>query len=484
MPPRRSSRSTEGDTLAQLRGPQGGGIPAGAGADHDYVVGVAHAERQVYLPLATATGAAHVRLRPYASPRMADDDELKRTPLEAEHVALGAKLGPFAGWHMPIEYAGALAEHRGRARARRAVRPHAPGEGRGRRTGRARRCCKGSSRTTSPRSAVGEAQYNLVLNEGGGVIEDLIVYRLDPMRYFVVPNAANTHRVLQILGDAERPKTAAPDVPPGLVLPGRAGAGCSGHRRCAICSPRPADLAFMQCAESEYPPPSRHRDPVGLYGRDRASSCSRIRTSRVDLWRTLVDGGGTVRRGAVRARRPRRLAAGDGLPALRTGPVRVLDRVRGRAVVGGRVGQGRVPRAGGAAAGSGTRGCPSRLRGLRMEERRHIPRAHYPVFVGDQLIGEVTSGTFSPLLQTGIALAYLWPGDVADVGDRGRGGHPRPPRGGARSCDRRSWTGARARRASSRPPARSPRRRPARTGRCGRAGRAPGATPGPSPWRP
>ena len=59
---------------------------------------------------------------------------------------------------------------------------------------------------------------------------------------------------------------------------------------------------------------------------------------------------------------------------------------------------------------------PSRLRGLRMHERRHIPRAHYPVFVGDQLVGEVTSGTFSPGLGTGIALAYVWPGDVVELG--------------------------------------------------------------------
>ena len=61
-------------------------------------------------------------------------------------------------------------------------------------------------------------------------------------------------------------------------------------------------------------------------------------------------------------------------------------------------------------------GVPSRLRGLLMEERRHIPRAHYPVFQADQLIGEVTSGTFSPVLQKGIGLAYLWPADAADVG--------------------------------------------------------------------
>jgi aminomethyltransferase len=52
-----------------------------------------------------------------------------------------------------------------------------------------------------------------------------------------------------------------------------------------------------------------------------------------------------------------------------------------------------------------------------MHERRHIPRAHYPVFVEDRVVGEVTSGSFSPLLQTGIGLAYLWPGDVVGVGD-------------------------------------------------------------------
>jgi aminomethyltransferase len=52
-----------------------------------------------------------------------------------------------------------------------------------------------------------------------------------------------------------------------------------------------------------------------------------------------------------------------------------------------------------------------------MHERRHIPRAHYPVFAADKVIGEVTSGTFSPLLQTGIGLAYLWPADVAELGD-------------------------------------------------------------------
>jgi aminomethyltransferase len=71
-----------------------------------------------------------------------------------------------------------------------------------------------------------------------------------------------------------------------------------------------------------------------------------------------------------------------------------------------------------------------------MHERRHIPRAHHPVLDGDKLVGEVTSGTFSPLLETGIALAYLWPSDVATLdrelevdirGRRGKATVVRPP---------------------------------------------------------
>ena len=123
---------------------------------------------------------------------------LQHTPLEAEHRALGAKLGPFGGWSMPIEYAGALKEHE-------TVRE---------RVGLFDLTHLGKVDVTGPgalgllqrvvtndvsRAAVGEALYNLVLNEGGGVIEDLIVYRLDDERYFVVPNAANAQRVLQIL---------------------------------------------------------------------------------------------------------------------------------------------------------------------------------------------------------------------------------------------------------------------------------------------
>jgi aminomethyltransferase len=61
-------------------------------------------------------------------------------------------------------------------------------------------------------------------------------------------------------------------------------------------------------------------------------------------------------------------------------------------------------------------GLPSRLFGLRTRDRRHIPRAHQQVFANGGPAGEVTSGTFSPLLGVGIALAYLSPADAFDEG--------------------------------------------------------------------
>ena len=177
------------------------------------------------------------------------NEQLRHTPLEAEHQALGAKMGPFAGWNMPIEYAGALKEHE-------AVRE---------RVGLFDLTHLGKVEVTGPgamgllqsvvtndlaKAAVGEALYNLVLNEGGGVIEDLIVYRLGPERYFVVPNAANAQPVLQILEEKPADGPRPPDVPPGLVLPRGAGAAVGAVMQRLF--PEAADLAFMRCVESEF----------------------------------------------------------------------------------------------------------------------------------------------------------------------------------------------------------------------------------------
>src|SRR3990170_4050680 len=100
------------------------------------------------------------------------DPNLRHSPLDDVHRRLGAKLAPFGGWLMPIEYAGTLAEHR-------AVRE---------RVGLFDLSHLG-------RVAVGRAQYHHLLNERGGVEEDLFVYRLGEERWFAVPNASNKDAV-------------------------------------------------------------------------------------------------------------------------------------------------------------------------------------------------------------------------------------------------------------------------------------------------
>jgi aminomethyltransferase len=337
--------------------------------------------------------------------------ELKRTPLESEHRRLGAKMAPFAGWQMPIEYEGALAEHR-------SVRTHVglfdlthlgkvevvgPG---------ALGMLQGLVTNDLSRAGVGDALYNLVLNDGGGVIEDLIVYRLGEDRYFVVPNASNAPRVLRMLEEEKS------DEPLHLMYHQDwcflAVQGPASRDVMADLFPQATELGFMHCYEAEY-----HRRPVIVtrsgYTGEVGFELFTYQDIAEDLWRELL--------GSVRASGggPCGLAARDVLRLEMGYPLYGQDLFEAstafEAGLGWAVAMDKGEFRGRAALlRQQEEGLPSLLRGLRMHERRHIPRAHYPVFVGDQLVGEVTSGTFSPGLGTGIALAYMWPGDVVALG--------------------------------------------------------------------
>ncbi len=115
---------------------------------------------------------------------------LRRTPLYERHVAAGARLVPFAGWEMPVQYEGVIAEHK-------AVRNDAGVfdvshmgeieiEG-----PTAAELLQGVLSNDISRLEEGDAQYTLLTNEAGGIIDDLIVYRMGPHRYLLVVNAAN-----------------------------------------------------------------------------------------------------------------------------------------------------------------------------------------------------------------------------------------------------------------------------------------------------
>jgi aminomethyltransferase len=115
---------------------------------------------------------------------------LQLTPLHDRHIALGARMVPFAGWEMPVQYSGVIPEHR-------AVRSD---------SGVFDVSHMGEVEVEGPRAAEllqsmlsndldkiepGQAQYTLLTNESGGIIDDLIVYKLDDFRFLLIVNAAN-----------------------------------------------------------------------------------------------------------------------------------------------------------------------------------------------------------------------------------------------------------------------------------------------------
>ncbi len=115
---------------------------------------------------------------------------LLRTPLHERHVAAGARMVPFAGWEMPVQYEGVIQEHR-------AVRTDSgvfdvshmgeiEVEG-----PRAHDLLQSLLSNDLDRIGVGAAQYTLLTNEHGGIIDDLIVYRIDEFRYLLIVNASN-----------------------------------------------------------------------------------------------------------------------------------------------------------------------------------------------------------------------------------------------------------------------------------------------------
>src|SRR5438874_7091852 len=115
---------------------------------------------------------------------------LQRTPVHDRHVELGARMVPFAGWEMPVQYEGVIQEHR-------AVRTDA---------GVLDVCHMGELEVEGPCAAEllqsllsndldriepDEAQYTLLTNERGGIVDDLIAYKLSPHRFMLIVNASN-----------------------------------------------------------------------------------------------------------------------------------------------------------------------------------------------------------------------------------------------------------------------------------------------------
>jgi aminomethyltransferase len=142
---------------------------------------------------------------------------LLRTPLFERHVALGARLVPFAGWEMPVQYEGVIPEHRAVRRDAGAFDVSHMGElfveGPG-----ARDFLQSMLSNDLDRIGPGRAQYTLLTNERGGIVDDLIVYELEPARFLLIVNASNRERDAEWLRDREPPECDVRDASDGYAL--------------------------------------------------------------------------------------------------------------------------------------------------------------------------------------------------------------------------------------------------------------------------
>jgi aminomethyltransferase len=337
------------------------------------------------------------------------DGAVRHGPLEGLHRDLGAKLGPFGGWIMPIEYAGTLSEHRTvRERVGLFDLSHlgkldVVGSG-------AFDALQGLLTNDLRRLEIGRAQYHHMLNAAGGVEEDLFVYRLGEQRWFVVPNAANTDKVVAAIRGAG----AEVDHHDGWVF-----IGVQGPRSHAVVGavwPDAVELAFRECRVVDRAGVEVVLARTGYTGERGYELFADARIGE-ELWHGLSEAGVSfgIEPCGLGARDVLRLEMGYPLFGQDLGPDRTtLEAGLDWAVAldkGDFVGRDALIR-------QREEGLPSRLVGLRTSDRRHIPRAHQTVAVQERTAGEVTSGTYSPLLGVGIALAYLYPADGFGPGTR------------------------------------------------------------------
>ena len=118
------------------------------------------------------------------------EEALRRTPLHDRHVALGARMVPFAGWDMPVQYEGVIPEHLAVRRDRGVFdvshmgQIHVEGPTQ-------LELLQGLLSNDLAKLADGEAQYTLLTNESGGIVDDLIAYRVGPFHTLLVVNAGN-----------------------------------------------------------------------------------------------------------------------------------------------------------------------------------------------------------------------------------------------------------------------------------------------------
>jgi aminomethyltransferase len=326
------------------------------------------------------------------------------SPLHDRHVAAGAKLADFSGWSMPIEYAGGgvLAEHTAVRTAVGLFDVSHLGTATVRGPGAAAfvdACLTNDMSRIGP----GQAQYTLCCDPDGGVVDDLIVYLHGPDDVLLVPNAANAAEVIARLRADAPAGVEVTDLHADVAV-----LAVQGPRSLQVLEllGMPGELSYMSFVTGTGRAGAEvtvcRTGYTGEHGYELLVEAGRAE----DLWDAVLEAGQDL------GIRPCGLGARDTLRTEMGYPLhghelsREISPVQARA--GWAVGWKKPAFWGREALLAERESGPSRLLwGLRASGRG-IPRPGMAVLGADGArVGEVTSGTFSPTLRTGIALALL-----------------------------------------------------------------------------
>jgi aminomethyltransferase len=326
---------------------------------------------------------------------------LRRTPLHERHAAAGAKLGPFAGWEMPVQYAGIREEHLAVRRAAGVFDVSHMGqiETRG---PQALDLLQHVTTNDVRRIPEGGAQYGLLCREDGGVLEDLFTYRLAETHFLTVTNAANHERDLAWLSEH------AADFDVEVI---------DRHESFAMLAVQGPEARGLVQGLSDGPLPSRMhcctRAVVGApmlicgtgYTGEDGVELLLDPSDAEAVWDALLGSGAT----------PAGLGARDTLRLEACFHLYGNDLSEERGPIEAGLGWCCKEETGfiGADAIATSRVRPSERLVPFVIEGPGIPRPGNPVIGG----GEVTSGTYSPCLERGIGMAYV-PTERAETGTR------------------------------------------------------------------
>ena len=337
---------------------------------------------------------------------------MRKTPLNAVHRASGAKMVPFGGWDMPIEYSGLISEHMAVRKAAGLFDVSHMGEFEVEGPG----ALAFLQRTTANNVAKlvdGQAQYSAFPMPNGAPVDDVIVYRRAADRYLLVVNAGNIEKDFRWLQEQG---------PQDVDLKNRSDAyalvALQGPRAVEILQPLTAldlgGLKYYHFADAEVDSHPVTVSRTGYTGEDGFEIF--VPPAHVEaFWKRLLESGGEkgLVPAGLGARDTLRLEARmclygqdmdetTSLVEAGLGWIVSLDEAKGdfpgRAIL----------------AEQKKNGAPRKLVGFEVTGRG-IARHGYPVLVHDERVGEVTSGTYAPFLQKNIGLCYV-PATRAAVG--------------------------------------------------------------------